>query len=74
MGVFFVCLNIIKLVIKRITPPNTIQVIFQFESNSKQHGVYADFKTIQALAHIPVCTYNAKLTSKWLVRFVYIDL
>lgn len=61
---FFVCLNIIKVVIKGITPPNTIQVIFKFESNNKQPVIYADFKAIKALAHIPICTYNAKLTSK----------
>lgn len=71
---FFWCLNIIKVVMRGITPPNTIQVIFQFESNNKQAVISADFKTTQALAPIPVRTYHAKLTSKWLLRCVYIHL
>lgn len=70
---FFMCLNIIKIVIKGIIPPNTIQVIFKFESNNKQPVIYAYFKTIEALVHIPICIYKVKLTSI-LVRFVYSDL
>lgn len=70
---FFMCLNVIKIVIKGIIPPNTIQVIFKFESDNKQPVIYAYFKTIQALAHIPICIYKVKLTSI-LVRVVYSDL
>lgn len=50
--------------------PNTI---FKFESNNKQHVIYADFKAMQALVHIPICTYIAKLSSIWLVGFLSVD-
>lgn len=71
---FFVCLNIIKVVIKGITPPNTIQLIFERENKNKQPVIYVDSKTIHALAHIPICQAYQYMTDVeiciyWFVRF-----